>query len=697
MRRKPEILAPAGDMEKLQMAVLYGADAVYLAGTSFGMRSFAGNFTPEELPKAVKFAHDHGVRVHVTVNTMPRNDEVARLPEHLERLNDAGVDALILADLGAFTLAGKYAPKCERHISTQQSIANYECARAWYDLGAKRVVLAREVSLQEIREMRAKIPEELEVETFCHGAMCVSYSGRCLLSNYMTGRDSNRGQCAQPCRLPYGYGRFENRYPMSLKDNCLIRYLGELARMGVASLKLEGRMKRPEYVAIVTGIYRAALDGREVRSSDLSALRAAFSREGFTEGYYLGRTGPQMFGTRQPERPDRELLAAARATYENLEPQRVPVDFYAIVAHGQNAMLAVQDADGHICQTQGAVPQDAERRALTQDELAARLSKTGGTPYAARSVRSVVDPGLTLPAAEINRMRREVLAHLSAVRARRPAPQLLSYRALPPVLGTRAAPVFTVSVLSAGQITGRLLRLKPAVLYVPLSEIAARPDFFRSLAARQTLAVVLPRIVWDSETRRLLDALDLAASLGIRRALTGNVGQLSLLRSRGMEAAGDFGLNLTNSRAASELRDLGLCSLTASFELTLPQLRDLSKPLPTEMLVYGRLPLMLTENCLIRNRTGECSCGAGPVKLIDRKGEEFRIVRDCGTCRSVVLNGKKLYLLDKREDLRRFGLWALRLSFTTENPGEIDTVLSNLNAPFDPGACTRGLYYRGVE
>ena len=179
MRKKPELLAPAGDMEKLRMAVLYGADAVYLAGTSFGMRSFAGNFTADELPEAVRFAHDHGVRVHVTVNTMPRNDEVARLPEHLERLNDLGVDALILADLGAFTLAGRYAPRCERHISTQQSIANYECARAWYDLGAKRVVLAREVSLQEIREMREKLPSGLELETFCHGAMCVSYSGRC--------------------------------------------------------------------------------------------------------------------------------------------------------------------------------------------------------------------------------------------------------------------------------------------------------------------------------------------------------------------------------------------------------------------------------------------------------------------------------------------------------------------------------------
>ena len=690
-----ELLSPAGSLDALHAAVCNGADAVYLGAEGFNARAGARNFTLDELPEAVRYCHVRGVRVYLTLNTLVTDRELPKVAEHITAAARAGVDALIVQDLGVAALSRQIAPQLALHASTQLTVHSLEGVRELAALGFSCVVLSRELPREEIAYICRNSPVRIEV--FVHGALCMCYSGQCYMSAVIGRRSGNRGQCAQPCRLPYGYGRFENRYPMSLKDNCLIRYLGELARMGVASLKLEGRMKRPEYVAIVTGIYRAALDGREVRSSDLSALRAAFSREGFTEGYYLGRTGPQMFGTRQPERPDRELLAAARATYENLEPQRVPVDFYAIVAHGQNAMLAVQDADGHICQTQGAVPQDAERRALTQDELAARLSKTGGTPYAARSVRSVVDPGLTLPAAEINRMRREVLAHLSAVRARRPAPQLLSYRALPPVLGTRAAPVFTVSVLSAGQITGRLLRLKPAVLYVPLSEIAARPDFFRSLAARQTLAVVLPRIVWDSETRRLLDALDLAASLGIRRALTGNVGQLSLLRSRGMEAAGDFGLNLTNSRAASELRDLGLCSLTASFELTLPQLRDLSKPLPTEMLVYGRLPLMLTENCLIRNRTGECSCGAGPVKLIDRKGEEFRIVRDCGTCRSVVLNGKKLYLLDKREDLRRFGLWALRLSFTTENPGEIDTVLSNLSAPFDPGACTRGLYYRGVE
>ena len=201
--RKLELLSPAGDMDRLKMSVLYGADAVYLAGTSFGMRSFAGNFSPEELPLAVKFAHEHGVKCHGTVNTMPRNDEVARLPEFLQQLDDAGVDALILADLGAFTLAGKYAPDCQRHFSTQQSIANYECAQAWFDLGAQRVVLARECSLEEIRAIRQKVDPQLEIETFGHGAMCVSYSGRCLLRNYMTGRDSNRGACAQPCRYQY--------------------------------------------------------------------------------------------------------------------------------------------------------------------------------------------------------------------------------------------------------------------------------------------------------------------------------------------------------------------------------------------------------------------------------------------------------------------------------------------------------------
>ena len=268
-----ELLAPAGDMERLHMAVLYGADSVYLAGTSFGMRSFAGNFSPEELPKAVEFAHAHGVSVHVTVNTMPRNAEAAALPAYLEQLEDAGVDALILADLGAFQMAGKYAPHCARHVSTQQSIGNYACANAWHDLGAQRVVLARELSLDEIAEIRAKTPKSLEIETFGHGAMCVSYSGRCLLSNYMPGRDSNRGACAQPCRYQYAlmeekrpgeyFPVFEDEkgtYILNSRDMWMIDHLDDQQKAGVDCIKIEGRAKSAYYAAIVTGAYRHCID-----------------------------------------------------------------------------------------------------------------------------------------------------------------------------------------------------------------------------------------------------------------------------------------------------------------------------------------------------------------------------------------------------------------------------------------------------
>ena len=305
--KKPELLAPAGDMERLKMAVLYGADAVYLAGTSFGMRSFAGNFSPEELPKAVQYAHNHGVKVHVTVNTMPRNNELSGLPEHLERLNDCGVDALIVADLGVFRAAEKYAPRCERHISTQVSIANYNFANAWFELGAKRVVLARELSLEEIRTIRRNTPKELEIETFAHGAMCVSYSGRCLLSNYMTGRDSNRGACAQPCRYQYAlmeekrpgeyFPVFEDEkgtYIMNSRDMCMIDHIDDLMEAGVDCLKIEGRAKSAYYAAIVTGAYRHVIDdvaaGREVDPIWRDEVEHVSHRR-YATGFFYGQPG----------------------------------------------------------------------------------------------------------------------------------------------------------------------------------------------------------------------------------------------------------------------------------------------------------------------------------------------------------------------------------------------------------------------
>ena len=302
-----ELLAPAGDMERLRMAVSYGADAVYLAGSAFGMRAFAGNFTGEELYQAVQYCHQHGVACHVTINTMPRNNEIAQLPAWLETLEDAGVDAVIVADLGAFTLAGKYAPHVKRHISTQASISNYETARAWHDLGASRVILARELSLDEVAELRARTPQELEIEAFAHGAMCVSYSGRCLLSNYMTGRDSNRGACAQPCRYQYHlveekrpgeyFPVFEDEkgtYIMNSRDMCMIDHVQELYDVGLNSLKIEGRAKSAYYAAIVTGAYRHVIDDVKAgRPVDLDWRNEVdkVSHRHYSTGFWFGQPG----------------------------------------------------------------------------------------------------------------------------------------------------------------------------------------------------------------------------------------------------------------------------------------------------------------------------------------------------------------------------------------------------------------------
>lgn len=692
-----ELLSPAGSMDALRAAVQNGADAVYLGFGSFNARQNAKNFTADEMIYAVQYCHTRGVKVHLALNTLVSDRELPLAAESVRVAAEAGVDALIVQDPGMISLCRQMAPGIALHASTQMSIHSLEGVRQAAAMGISRVVLARELRREEIAYICRNSP--IEIEVFVHGALCMCYSGQCYMSSVIGRRSGNRGQCAQPCRLPYGYGRFENKHPLSLRDNCLVEYLSDLNRLGVASVKIEGRMKRPEYVATATRIYRAAMDGSPVSAESLQELQDAFSRQGFTDGYYLGRTGPEMFGTRVNGKENKALFQAARASYENGDNPLVPVQFYAIISRQSGAMLAVQDEEGHICKTEGPAPQPAVNKPLTEQELCARLSKTGGTPYYCTNVRCIVDPGLMLSAAAINAMRREVLSHLTAVRGRREPQQIGRFTLLSPLPNPKEPPVLTVSVLRAEQVTRKLLSLHPAVLYLPLSEIAEHPELISAVPNATDVAAVLPRVIWDSENDRVLHQLDIAYGLGVRKVLIGNLGQLSLARSRGFVPCGDFGLNLYNSRSMQYWYQQGLGSVTASFEMTIPQIRDLRKQLPTEMIVYGRLPLMLTENCIFKNRTGGCSCQHGNAKLVDRMGEEFRVVRDPGTCRSVILNGKKLYLLDKQRELRKLGLWALRLMFTTENPGEVNSVLSAYQngSPFDPGAGTRGLYLRGVE
>lgn len=693
-----ELLAPAGSMEALRAAVCNGADAVYLGADTFNARMNARNFSAADLQEAVVYCHVRGVKVHLTLNTLVLDREMPRAAELIRLAASCGVDAFIVQDLGVVSLCRQLAPDVPIHASTQMSIHSLEGVMEAAALGCSRVVLARELPAEEIAHICKKSPVEIEV--FVHGALCMCYSGQCYLSSVIGRRSGNRGQCAQPCRLPYGYGRFEStRYPLSLKDNCLAGELDELRRMGVASIKIEGRMKRPEYVAIVTRAYRTVLNGGKLMPSDLQELETAFSRQGFTDGYFRGQTGSDMFGRRQEGEDTADLFASARATYEQGEPQRIGVRFYAMIRRGEPAQLAVEDPDGNLCRTRGPVPEQAVYRSLTPQDLEQQLKKTGGTPYLCTAVRSSLDPDLMLPASAINAMRRDVIAELTAKRGRAAPARLNAYDEPPRYDGIAGEPQLTIAVRTAGQITSRMLSMKPTVLYVPLSELVEHPDLPQRVGVETQLAAILPRVIWSGELAPVARQLRTVYEMGVRQVLAGNLGQLHIARAAGFAVRGDFGLNIVNSRAMRYLREQGLDSQLLSFELTLPQIRDISKAVPAELLIYGRLPLMLMENCVMKNRTGICACQTGTVRLVDRVGEEFPIVKDPGTCRNVLLNGKKLYLLDKKDALRGMGLWALRLQFTTENPGEIDKVLMDYQgrAVFDAGSYTRGLYSRGVE
>ena len=691
-----ELLAPAGSMDALRAAVQNGANAVYLGCGTFNARQSAKNFTPQTLKDAVKYCHIRGVEVHLTLNTLVSDKEIPQVCDLIRHAASCCVDAFIVQDLGIVQLCRQIAPHIAIHGSTQMTVHSLAGVQMCAAMGIKRVVLSRELSREEIRYICNHSP--IEIEIFAHGALCMCYSGQCYMSAMIGGRSGNRGRCAQPCRQSYGYTHWESKYPLSLKDNCLVHYLKELEEMGVASIKLEGRMKRAEYVATVTAVYRKALDEGQVSKPMMDALMTAFNRQGFTDGYYTHRINRKMFGIREDTKEDGEWLQAARNSYEAGETQLVDISFRGVVST-EGSFLSATDPEGRTCQVAGPIPELARNVPLTGQALAQRIAKTGGTPYRCTEVRTHVDPGLTISAAAVNAMRRDVLNQLTALRARREDHPIRKPAPIPNYKGPKGIPGLTIQVTTREQLTPRLVNTETTMLYVPIHLLMEDMNLLQTLARRGRVAAVLPRIVHDGELPKLQHDMAVLHDMGIRDILVGNLGLLIPARDAKMRIHGDFGLNIFNSASMNVLRDLQLASATLSFEMTLPQIRDVSKGVNAELIVYGRLPLMVTEHCLMKNRTGECSCHTGPAKLTDKTGAEFPIIKDCGTCRSVLLNGKKLSWLDRQDDLAKLGLWAVRLYFTTENVREVDRVLSDYLNPegFDPGACTRGLYLRGVE
>ena len=691
-----ELLSPAGSMEALRAAVQNGANAVYLGIGTFNARQGAKNFTLETLGEALKYCHIRGVAVHLTLNTLVSDREFKSVSDLIRRTAEAGVDAFIVQDLGVAQLCRQIAPEVPVHGSTQLTVHSLPGVMLCAALGMKRVVLSRELNREEIRYICKNSP--IEIEIFGHGALCMCYSGQCYLSAMIGGRSGNRGRCAQPCRQSYGYGRWESRYPLSLKDNCLVHYVKELEEMGVASLKLEGRMKRPEYVATVTGVYRKAIDEGQVTPEMMDALYTAFNRQGFTNGYYTNRIDLKMFGTREDTRDDPRWLQQARQTYESGETSLVNIQFQCAVTV-DGCSLAVIDPEGRRCSINGPRPELAQNVPLSGQVLSQWLSKTGGTPYRCTEIRTHIDPGLTVPASAVNAMRREVLNQLTAIRARVAERTIRAPKPVPNYRSSTKQPGLTIQVTTREQLTQTLVNTESAMLYVPINVLMEDEALCQALGRRGRVAAVLPRIVHDGELPKLRDAMGKLLQYGIRDVLIGNYGLVIPAKEAGMRIHGDFSLNVYNSATANLLQQMDIASLCLSFEMTLPQIRDVSKAIPSEIFAYGRLPLMVTEHCLIRNKTGECTCNAAPTKLTDRTGADFPIIKDCGNCRSVLLNGKKLNWLDRQNDLGRLGLWAVRLYFTTENAREVERVLSDYvnPVPFEPGFCTRGLYLRGLE
>ena len=691
-----ELLSPAGGFDSLIAAVQTGADAVYMGFGAFNARRSAKNFTDEEFASAVSYCHLRGVRVFLTLNTLLTDRELAQAADALKKACAMGVDAILVQDWGLLTLAREIVPDVPLHASTQMSLFTLGGANEAAALGMERVVLARELNRDEVREICAGCPGEIEI--FIHGALCMCYSGQCEMSAVVGERSGNRGACAQPCRLPYGVnGPCRGGYPLSLKDANLSAYLAEMDKMGVACLKLEGRMKRPEYVAVITGIYRRLLDEkRRPTAEEARQLEQAFSRSGFTDGYWLGKKGPQMFGTRPENAPEpKELFAEARAQYENgRENRKIPANLRLTVRRGEPVRLggacAVHGGAAFAMST-GAVPEEARNRAVTAEELRQRLSKTGGTVFTADRVEIELDEGLMVPASVINGLRRELLDELAARREDIPHRRVLEAAALPEAPEPPKTMRFTCSVLKAQQVTAALLAEKPAIVYVPIEELE-RLDAGLDWGGTE-LCAVLPRIFRTADEpvlRQLLERHPEATAVAV-----GNLGHLPIVRGLGRTLRGDFGLNIFNSRALLFWREQGLSSATASFELRWQQVRDLNKHLPCEAIVYGRLPLMVTENCVTRCNVG-CTHGAGSV-LTDRTGAQFPVTCGYG-CRCEIQNSRTLFLADKPE-MHRCGLTYGRLRFTTETPEQCAAVLRRYKDGGDwtPDDMTRGLFYRGVE
>lgn len=707
MNKKLEVLAPAGSMESLTAAVFAGADAVYLGGTQFSARANAQNFDSGALKEAADFCRVRGVRLYVTVNTLLKDSELPESMRFIEYLCALPVDAVIIQDPGLLQLLRRCAPELEVHASTQMSVHTPAAARLLSEQGFRRVVLARELSEKEIKGIRQG--SEIELEAFVHGALCMSLSGGCYLSALLGGRSGNRGMCAQPCRLPF-HAPGGTGHDLSLKDLSLVQDVERMADAGVTSFKIEGRMKRPEYVAAAVAAVRAAVDQEPVPDSLLQNLEAVFSRSGFTSGYFHGRTGRALFGIRTEQdvkNTNKKVLSSLKELYR-IERKRVPVRFS--LSGGDTVALAVTDEDGNTATAFEVV--SIQETALSAERCAEQLNKTGGTPFYAEEV-SVPESGVQSSVRQLNALRRDVLTELASKRAQKPPipfmePILLSD---PPYPGRAVLnPSKWASFQETGQLGDFTRHYDRIILPVTQEEAAVLQALQQYGIASEKLVLDLPRAMLGAGAEeRIRGKIRRFRDLGFRDFLCGNIGAVALCREEQVFAHGSFALNIANEEALSFYSALGLSTAELSFELSRHEVQTLMQKArnrngnPDEtmpgigLMIYGRQEVMLTRNCPAANKPGACKSCIGTAELTDRKNKRFPVkcTRIAGHSHSTVLNSVPLCLFGEMNHLKEADHVLLR--FTVENSVECEGVTDALIRQENPfHDYTKGLFHRGV-
>ncbi|MBQ4602962.1 MAG: U32 family peptidase [Clostridia bacterium] len=678
-----EILAPAGSFDALTAAVRCGANAVYLGGKALNARRNASNFSDEELKRAVEYCHARNVKVYLTLNTLVSDNEKETAYEAIKCACNAFVDALILQDIGLASMVRQVFPDMPIHASTQMSVQSIEGIRILEKLGFSRAVLPRELSEKEIKSISEQT--DMELECFVHGALCMCVSGQCLMSAMLGGRSGNRGLCAQPCRLPFGVnGKGGNN--LSLKDLSLVDELSRLEKAGICSFKIEGRMKRPEYVAAAVTACKNSINNTPDEDINRS-LQAVFSRSGFTKGYFEGEPGKEMFGTRRKEDVENAapVLSGLQRLYDNENPL-VPVDFSLIFKSDEPIKLTASALGKAVTVTGDKIPEKALNKPLSREDLIGRLSKCGGTQFYLNNINTDFEDGLIVSAGALNALRRDALSALSAKLSEKKNISVCEYKGC---FSRHTAKDFSLHArfFREEQIPSDLSGISRVII-----PIETNPDTVKSLISQGIeVAAEIPAAVFGN-SENYIGKLTVLKENGLSLAWVCTLDGVGIAEKSGLGFCSGFGMNIYNSISLNEIETLGAKDALVSCEAQMNDILRFGGNIPRGITVYGKIPLMMTRNCPVRNKLTCGECGMQSF-LVDRMGIRFPVI--CKNGASFILNSRPLWVADKKNEFGNidFGL----IYFTNETKSECEDIIYNvINNSNPPSEFTRGLYFKGV-